>query len=110
MRDDQQKQLEELGESLMDNFLAAADPRNWTGNGENPAEMTPETRGARNWDVKNANQIGALTARSLDLLDRLRGDRGGPDVPDDQAEAEISRFEKQARDAMKKAGLPVGRA
>lgn len=108
MRDDQTIRLQDLTEELMDQFIQAADPGNWTGAGQLPDQMDPTTRGARNWDVKNANQIGALTARAMDLRERLSGVGGGTPPADDQAEADISRFEKQARDAMKKAGLPVG--
>lgn len=108
MRDDQTARLQDLTEQLMDEFIQAADPGNWTGAGVQPDQMDPTIRGARNWDVKNANQIGALTARAMDLRERLSGVPGAPPVADDEAEANISRFEKQAREAMKKAGLPVG--
>lgn len=109
MKADQPTRLDDLSEQLMDAFLAAADPGKWSGAGKLPTELDPTTRGARNWDIKNANQIGALTARAMDLRDRLAGKTGGAGGgPDDAAEADISRFERAARDALKKAGLPVG--
>ena len=105
MRDDQTARLNDLSESLMDAFIDAADPRCWSGSGQAPTEMDQSTRGSRNWDLKIANQLGALTARAMDLRERLSGARGGPMTPDDTAEGDISRFEKAARDAMKKAGI-----
>lgn len=94
MMDDKLKALSDLGDKLMDVFLAEADPTQWNGHGQLPCEMDKDTRGARNWDMKNANQAGALVARALDLQARLAtpGMRA-----DDDPEADIARFEKQAR-------------
>jgi hypothetical protein len=105
MRDDQLKRLDDLAESVMDTFLDAADPSTWTGAGQAADAMDPQTRGARNWDCKNANQIGALVARVLDLKGRIAGENGGPEKPDDEADADIARFERAAKEAMKKAGI-----
>jgi hypothetical protein len=98
MREDQKEQLNGLAERVMDVFLTESDPQNWTGSGKSAAEMTPDIRGARNWDIKNANQAGALVMRVLDLRDRLQGadwNKGQP--PDDRAEADIARYEKEAK-------------
>lgn len=97
MRKDQTERLSELTENLMDVFLTEADPAIWTGSGMSPAEMDPQTRGARNWDMKNANQAGALVARALDLKERLVGVRAPHPPADDAADADIARFEKQAK-------------
>lgn len=98
MRQDQTEKLNDLAIDLMDVFLSEADPTNWTGAGEAATAMTKDTRGARNWDMKNANQAGALLARALDLRDRLNGQGGGqPPAPDDAAEADIAKFERQAK-------------
>lgn len=103
MRLDQEQQLEDLSEKLADVFLAEADPGNWSGAGETQAEMTKETRGSRNWDMRNANQAGALLARALDLRQRLRimsggGEGGGQ--PDPDPDADIAKFEKQASELL----------
>jgi hypothetical protein len=110
IRDDQLKTLDDLAEQTMDAFLEASDPREWTGHGKPMSSMDPQTRGARNWDIKTSNQIGALAARVLDLRDRLSGK--GVSVTtamtDDDAEDNIKRYERQAREAMKKAGIAFG--
>ena len=107
MRDDQLTRLpriQTLANEVMDAFLDAADPANWAGVGKKPAEMTPDVRGARNWDVKNANQVGALTARILDLRDRMGGAAPAPGAnPDDAAEADVAKYEKQAKELLKRA-------
>lgn len=101
MRKDQAEKLDELSESLMDVFAQEADPKNWTGAELAQVDMTPDIRGARNWDIKNANQAGALLARVLDLRDRVNGKDGSPPPPDDAADADISKYEKQARTILK---------
>lgn len=97
MRQDQAAALDDLSESLMDVFLTEADPGNWTGAGTPANQMTPEVRGARNWDAKNANQVGALMMRALELRDRLKGLAPSGQQPDDRADSDIAKFEKQAR-------------
>jgi hypothetical protein len=99
MREDQIKRLDDLAENVTDVFLEAASPENWTGAGQDPQAMTPEIRGARNWDVKNANQIGALLARCMDLRDRITI---GSEDSDDEAEADIGKYEKAAKTLVKK--------
>lgn len=102
MRQDQTDKLNELSESLMDVFAQEADPQNWTGAEMSPSEMTPDIRGARNWDIKNANQAGALLARVLDLRDRINGKMGPTSAPpDDAADANIAQYEKQAKKIVK---------
>jgi len=112
MREDQKTRLDELASDLMDEFTREADPVNWTGAGMEPSRMTPDIRGARNWDVKNANQIGALLARAIDLRARLAAPQPAQQPepgaepaaqPDDAAEADISKFEKIAKAALKTA-------
>lgn len=97
MRTDQITTLDELSEQLMDVFLEEANPDNWTGAAVGAKAMTPDIRGARHWDMKNANQAGALMARALDLRDRLKGIQGPSEKPDDAAEADVRKFEKQAK-------------
>ena len=101
MRPDQEQSLADLTEKLADVFLSEADPGNWNGAGESQAEMTKETRGARNWDMKNANQAGALVMRALEIKARLGG---APAAPQDEPELDIAKFEKQARELIASAG------
>lgn len=107
MRPDQLEQLNDLGEQLMDVFATEADPRNWPGANMPAADMPPDQRGNRNWTIKNANQIGALLARTLDLKERLQGLRGGPAMPEDDADREIARAEKLARDTLTRIGKAI---
>ena len=111
MRPDQVQKIDELAERMVDVFTVEADPANWTGADVPATEMTPEVRGARNWDMKNANQAGALTMRLLDLRDRLRG-VAAPHNPigDDDAEAAISKYEKQAKKLLETVGARRGKA
>lgn len=101
---DKAERLAALCSDLMEVFLVEAEPTRWNGAGADPVETTVETRGARNWDIKNANQVGALTARAMDLLDRVRGfvPVGALERTADPADADIARFEKQARQALEK--------
>lgn len=102
MRTDQITTLDELSEQLMDVFLEEANPDNWSGAGTEARDMKPEVRGSRNWDIKNANQAGALMARALDLRDRLQGIKHPDSGADDAAEADVRRFEKQAKDLLRR--------
>lgn len=104
MRPDQLTQLTDLAESIMDVFVSEADPRNWNGSGMTATEMDPHTRGARNWDVKNANQVGALLSRTLDLKERLQGLGGHTPPGEDDADDQIQKAEKLARETLKRLG------
>ena len=77
--------------------MEEADPQNWSGAGQMLANMDKDTRGGRYFDKKNAIQTGTLLARVLDLRDR---DTRSADTktPEEDAEQEINRFEKQAKD------------
>lgn len=109
MRSDQAKQLETLAEKVLDVFLTEANPENWTG-AQTPAdEMNPATRGARNWDMKNANQAGALAMRVLDLKDRVAGLAPAGPGADDAADADIAKFEKQAKKLLEAVGARRGK-
>jgi hypothetical protein len=99
MRKDQLERLQDLAEQIGDVFMEEADPQNWNGAGQPMATLDQETRGNRYWDKKNAIQTGTLLARVLDLRDR--DNRPGlpfGKVPDDDAEKEIKRFEKRAKE------------
>lgn len=99
MRADQEERLDDLTERLADVFLDTANPDNWSGAGEKPKEMSKETRGNMNWDVKAANQVGLLFARALELKQRIKLAHEGvpPGVPPPDPDLEISRYEREAK-------------
>lgn len=100
MREDQKARLDEIEELLTEEFLIEADPREWPGYGQPPANWTSEERGNRHWTKKNA--IGtAATLRSLqDLIDRhnknASSDPETQDGRNDDLEKHIGRYEKEA--------------
>lgn len=104
MRPDQLSQLNDLAESIMDVFVSEADPRNWPGANVPSADMEPEQRGNRNWTIKNANQVGALLSRTLDLKERLQGVGGHTPPGEDDADDQIQKAEKLARETLKRLG------
>lgn len=97
MRKDQIDRLQDIAEQIGEVFLEEADPANWNGSGVPLASLDKDQRGGRYWDKKNAIQTGTLLARVLDLRDR---DSRSMDTktPEEDAEQEINRFEKQAKD------------
>lgn len=99
MRQDQIDRLQDLSEAVSDVFLEEADPENWNGAGQPLAGLTDKARGNRYWDKKNAIQTGALLARIHDLRDRHSGEKGAI-PPEAEAEEDISRFEKQAKEML----------
>ena len=109
MRQDQIDRLNDLAESVGEVFIDEADPANWTGAGIPLADMNKDQRGGRYWDKKNAIQTGALLARILDLSERDKrtGPNGAP-LPEPDADAEIGRFEKQAKDLLKAVSARAG--
>lgn len=100
MRPDQIERLEDLAERIGEVFLTEADPDNWSGAGVPLSDMDKNTRGGRYWDKKNAIQTGTLLARVLDLRDR---DTRSLDTktPDDDAEGEIDKYEKKAKELLR---------
>lgn len=99
MRKDQIARLQDLAESIGEVFLDEADPANWNGAGVPLAQLDKDARGGRYWDKKNAIQTGTLLARVLDLRDRDSRINGeGSKAQEEDAEQEINRFEKQAKD------------
>lgn len=97
MRPDQIDRLQDIAEQIGEVFLEEADPANWNGAGVPLASLDKGQRGGRYWDKKNAIQTGTLLARVLDLRDR---DSRSLDTktPEEDADQEINRFEKQAKD------------
>lgn len=100
MRKDQIERLNDLAERIGEVFIEEADPQNWSGAGLPLSGLDTENRGNRYWDKKNAIQTGSLLARVIDLAER--DTRAGPSAatdPDD-AEKDIRKYEKQAKDLL----------
>jgi hypothetical protein len=100
MRKDQIERLNDLAEQIGEVFLEEADPATWSGAGLPLADMDKDTRGGRYWDKKNAIQTGTLLARVLDLAER---DSRSLDtkMDEDDAEGEIDKYEKKAKDLLR---------
>ncbi len=100
MRQDQIDRLQTLAEEIGDVFIDEASPSAWNGAGIPLAELDDKKRGNRYWDKKNAIQTGTLLARVLDLRDRDKKEQNGQPapVPEQDAESEIRRYEKQAKE------------
>lgn len=100
----QEKRLEILTERLTDEFLIASDPENWTGSGIEPKKMTPDVRGARNWDLRTCNQVGALLMRTLTIRRMLKqAEEGLPAWTDqDDLNKEVKHYEQEANKILKR--------
>jgi hypothetical protein len=101
------QRINTLTGKLAETFIEQANPENWSGVGIKPVDMDKDARGARNWDLKNANQIGALLMRSLELVNKHAATGAGVGIEPQQTpaaepdpEADIKRFEKQAKDLL----------
>src|SRR3546814_11479219 len=68
MREDQYTRLLDLEEKLTEQFLAEADPVNWSADGLTPKDMSKDQRGDRYWCKKNAVATIALTIRIGSLV------------------------------------------
>lgn len=101
MRQDQIDRLEDLAEEITDVFIRDADPANWSASDKTPKDMTKEERGDAHWCRKLAMHTGSLLARVLDLRDRDKEDGSGQRVPEIDADADIRRYEKQAKELIK---------
>jgi hypothetical protein len=110
MRDDQIQRLQTLAEDICEVFLEESDPAEWSGSGQPLASLDKEERGNRYWDKKNAIQTGSLLARVLDLRDRDASRSPESKTPTEDAEAEIKRYEKKARDLLRVVGGTHGKA
>ena len=121
MRGDQLERIETLATKLADTFIEQANPDTWTGKGIIPANMDKEQRGSRNWDIKNANQLGALLIRTLDLKHRFINPKGpdgqtpdkvpglpAAEVPGDAVEDDIGKYEKEAKQLLASVGRARG--
>src|SRR3546814_662513 len=110
MREDQYTRLLDLEEKLTEQFLAEADPVNWSADGLTPKDMSKDQRGDRYWCKKNAVATIALTIRIGSLVGAIqrRGEvsppvgegEGAEDTSAGLLDAEVSAAEKEARALM----------
>lgn len=103
MRADQLQRLQDLSEKLADSFLLEADPGEWPGDGQSPADLSPQERGDRYWCKKNAMATGGVLRYTLDLIGK-HGPEGGGDPGDDgDLDRKIADAEKRAKAAVSRA-------
>lgn len=100
MRPDQLAQLNDLAERLADVFIVEADPNNWSGAGQLPADMDPQTRGNRHWDRKGAMGTGGVLNTTLNLMQHWGKGGPGDGQPDGDLDDAISDAEKRAKQAL----------
>lgn len=98
MRKDQIERLKDIAQEVAEVFLTEADPSNWSGAGLDLSDMDSQVRGDRYWCKKNAIQTGSLLARVIDLAERDGRSSANSQTDDDDAEKEISRYERQAKE------------
>jgi hypothetical protein len=103
MREDQVKRLQDLSEQLADAFIGEADPTEWPGNGQAPADLTQQERGDRYWCKKNAMATGGVLRYTLDLIDK----HGGQNPDEGMQSADL---ENRIKDAEKRAAAATQRA
>src|SRR3546814_16937371 len=72
MREDQYTRLLDLEEKLTEQFLAEADPVNWSADGLTPKDMSKDQRGDRYWCKKKAVATIALTIRIGSLVGAIQ--------------------------------------
>ncbi len=94
MRDDQKKRLADLSEKLAEVVLTDADPDNWTGNGQAPADLSKADRGDAVWCRKLA--LSSLSV--LASVVRLQTEQPAlTPEDDDNVEADITKSENDAK-------------
>lgn len=99
MREDQRKRLADLSEKLAETALMDADPENWTGNGQVPADLSQEDRGHAVW----CRKLALSTLSVLASVARLQADQPQADTPeeDDNVEDDIRKAESDAARLLK---------
>lgn len=98
MRKDQIERLKDIAQEVTEVFLSEADPSNWSGAGLDLSDMDSQVRGDRYWCKKNAIQTGSLLARVIDLAERDGRSSANSKTDEEDAEKEISRYERQAKE------------
>lgn len=101
MNKDQIERLSALSEKIAEAFLIDADPDNWVAAGILPNLMTTQDRGDAVWCRKLAIQTGSLLARVVDLKNHDLNSSSGTQMPREETELEIKRYEKQAKELLK---------
>lgn len=107
MRPDQLTRLQELSEKLAERFLLEADPAEWPGDGQVPADMTQQQRGDSYWCKKNAMATGGVLRFTMDVLAKQTPAEDPKNPPDPSKEADIDR---QIRDAERRSAALVEQA
>lgn len=109
MTENLEARLAALADEVAEVFLAEATPEAWSGVGVKPADLSKEQRGNRSWDIKNANQLGLLFARALELTQRVKWAREGGVAPPGgnlgpvDPESDMKRFEADATRLLERA-------
>lgn len=104
MREDQIKRLDQLAEKVMEVFLSDADPEAWRGKGP-VAQMEDKQRGNLYWELKCANQVGALLMQALNLKAKIAAPPVPPwqnPPPETDPEKDIKRYESEAHKLLAK--------
>lgn len=102
MRPDQIQRLKDLTEKLADRFLIEADPDEWPGAGQGPADLSQQERGDAYWCKKNAMATGGVLRYTLDLT---KTHQAAPESPEQDSD-----LDNKIRDAEKRAAAAVNRA
>jgi hypothetical protein len=103
MRPDQLVRLQELAEKLAERFMLEADPAEWPGEGQVPADMTQQERGDAYWCKKNAMATGGVLRFTMDILAKQTPE--DPTKPVDPAKE--SDMDRQIRDAERRSAQLV---
>lgn len=103
MRQDQFESLQKRAEELIDLFILESNPDTWPGAGQEPREMSKQTRGDRYWTKKDCVATLACAQRIIGLVDLARAkSAAGDDNPgavtegEDELEQEVAAAEKEA--------------
>lgn len=105
MRPDQIQRLQDLSESLADRFLLEADPAEWAGGSNAPADMSQQERGDAYWCKKNAMATGGVLRYTLDLVKS----HSTPVGEQDETERD-SDLDRKIKEAERRAAAAVNQA
>ncbi len=102
MKPEQLAKLEQLADTMADQFLTDADPALWSGSGKPPADMTQQERGDAYWCRKMAIATAGVLRYTLDLISS-HADRAPDPAEEDALDAKVSDAYKRAQAAVKAA-------
>lgn len=101
MNDIQLAELRELQSLLFEAVKVDCDPRNWSGHGKTPKEMTREERGGRSFDLKNADKSIGIFARATNIINTHSKPTEGNIKEDEDLQRDIDKVKDQAQDLLK---------